>query len=83
MQSAIRLNSKNGIPNMKLRGVTEADFFQKNNTVEKGWTFNYDGTLSEFRKPNLQRELEEKVGYEVDDETVIKKVLDKRAGQQK
>ena len=51
---------------MKLRGATEADFFQKNNNEDRGWTFNYDGTLSEFKKPKIQKELEEKVAYEVD-----------------
>ena len=57
---------KNGIPNNKLRGVEDiAHFIQKNNTVEKGWTFNYDGSLVDFKKPKLQRELEEKVEYEV------------------
>ena len=55
---------------MRLRGATEADFFQKNNNEDKGWTFNYDGTLSEFKKPKLQKELEEKVIYEVDFEAI-------------
>ena len=36
---------------MNLKGVTYAEFFKKNSTNDKGWTFNYDGTLSEFRKP--------------------------------
>ena len=30
---------KGGVPNTKLRGITDSDFFQKNNTGEKGWTF--------------------------------------------
>ena len=54
------LTRKGGIPNNKLRGITDADFFQKNNTVEKGWTFNYDGTLVDFKKPKLLKELDEK-----------------------
>ena len=68
MFGAVGMTRKGGIPNTKLRGVTEADFFQKNNTVEKGWTFNYDGSLVDFKKPKLQRELEEKLEYEVGNE---------------
>ena len=63
---------KGGIPNMKLRGVTDmAEFIQKNNTVEKGLTFNYDGSLIDFKKPKIQRELEEKLEYEVGNESII------------
>ena len=57
---------------MRLKGLTDPDFFQKNTTLEKGWTFNYDGSIVDFKKPKNQRELDEKVGYEVSQETVIK-----------
>lgn len=49
---------KGGIPNNKLRGVTEADFFQKNNSDDKGYTFNFDGSLVDFKKPKLKGDLE-------------------------
>ena len=66
------MGRKGGIPNMRLKGLTDPDFFQKNTTLEKGWTFNYDGSIVDFKKPKNQRELDEKVGYEVGQETVIK-----------
>ena len=53
MFGVVGMTRKGGIPNTKLRGITEADFFQKNNTVEKGWTFNYDGSLMDFKKPKI------------------------------
>ena len=59
------MGRKGGIPNMRLKGLTDPDFFQKNTTLEKGWTFNYDGSIVDFKKPKNQRELDEKVGYEV------------------
>ena len=49
--AASGVNRKGAIQPQKLRGVNEADFFQKNNSDEKGFTFNYDGTLVDFRKP--------------------------------
>ena len=73
------LTRKGGIPNNKLRGITDADFFQKNNTVEKGWTFNYDGTLVDFKKPKLLKELDEKAQYEIGKE-VIKSEPNKKGG---
>ena len=74
---------KGGIPNMKLRGVTDmAEFIQKNNTVEKGLTFNYDGSLIDFKKPKIQRELEEKLEYEVGNESIIHDAFG-RKGKQK
>ena len=69
--AAIGPISKGGAPNMRLRNVNEADFFQKNNSVEKGWTFNNDGSLVEFRKPKLTKELDEKVSYEVANEAYV------------
>ena len=50
--------------NNKLRGAHDSDFFQKNNTSEKGWTFNYDGTISEFKKPTIKSDPTGKVAYE-------------------
>ena len=67
------MTRKTGIPNNKLRGVTEADFFQKNNTVDKGFTFNYDGSLIDFKKPKMRAELDEKCYYELQQETVVTK----------
>jgi len=52
---------KGGIPATKLRGLNDADFFQKNNTVEHGYTFNYDGSLVDFKKPKLVKDLDEKM----------------------
>ena len=51
------ISRKGGIPNQKLRNVNEADFFQKNTTTEKGFTFNYDGTLVDFKKPAQKKDL--------------------------
>jgi len=65
MFGVVSINRKGAIPNTKLRGINEADFFQKNNSVEKGFTFNYDGTIVDFKKPKLTRNLEEKLDYEV------------------
>lgn len=42
---------KGGIPNTKLKGLQSSDFFQKNNSEEKGYTFKFDGSLAEFKKP--------------------------------
>ena len=53
-----------GMANNKLRGAADSDFFQKNNTSEKGWTFNFDGTISEFKKPTIKSDQTSKVGYE-------------------
>ena len=78
MFGVVEKNRKGGIPNTKLRGVTEADFFQKNNTVEKGWTFNYDGSLVDFKKPKLQKELEEKLEYEVGNESIIREAFGRK-----
>ena len=58
------MTRKGGIPNTKLRGVTEADFFQKNNTADKGWTFNFDGSLVDFKKPKM-RAIDEGVNFDV------------------
>ena len=66
------MGRKGGIPNVRLKGLTDPDFFQKNTTLEKGWTFNYDGTIVDFKKPKNQRELDEKVAYEVSQETLVK-----------
>ena len=55
----------------KLRGAMEGDFFQKNNSEQKGWTFNFDGTITEFRKPELKTELGGKIGYQVAKESEI------------
>ena len=68
------MGRKGGIPNMRLKGLTDPDFFQKNTTLEKGWTFNYDGSIVDFKKPKIQRDLDEKVGYEVGEETVVKDI---------
>lgn len=57
------LTRKGGIPTQKLRGVTDADFFQKNTSQEKGFTFNFDGSLVDFKKPKLNRDLDEKIDY--------------------
>ncbi len=62
---------KGGISNTKLRGMNEEDFFQKNNTVEKGFTFNYDGTLVDFKKPKVTKDLESTAQYEVNNETLV------------
>ena len=56
---------KGGIPNNKLRGINEADFFQKNNTNEKGFTFNYDGSLVDFKKPKMRADLDVQSYYEL------------------
>ena len=45
IMSGVGLSSGGGSMSNKLRGATEADFFQKNNTEQKGWTFSYDGTI--------------------------------------
>ena len=71
MFGAVGVTRKGGAPNLKLRNANEADFFQKNNSVEKGWTFNDDGTLVEFKKPSHLKELDEKVAYEVANEAYI------------
>jgi len=68
---------KGGIPNTKLRGINEADFFQKNNSVEKGFTFNYDGSLVDFKKPKVTKELEHSMQYEVPNEILVKEALGK------
>lgn len=49
--------------------------------MEKGWTFNYDGTLVDFKKPR-QREIEREVAYEVSREAVIREKPSKK-GQHK
>ena len=68
---------KGGIPTTKLRGINEADFFQKNNSVEKGFTFNSDGSLIDFKKPKITKELESSVQYEVPNEILVKEALGK------
>ena len=68
------MGRKGGIPNTRLKGLTDPDFFQKNTTLEKGWTFNYDGSIVDFKKPKIQRDLDEKVAYEVAEETVVKDI---------
>ena len=50
-----------------LRGITEADFFQKYTTSEKGLTFNYEGALIAQRKPKNLKVIAEKMGYAVDE----------------
>lgn len=80
--SVVGMTRKGGIPTTNLRGVTESDFFQKNNTTEKGWTFNFDGTLVDFKRPKLAKDLEEKVGYELGEEAFIKQQVGK-GGKQK
>ena len=55
----------------KLRGAMEGDFFQKNNSEQKGWTFSYDGTITEYRKPELKTDIGGKIGYQVTKETEI------------
>lgn len=72
---------KGGIPTNKLRGITEADFFQKNNSVEKGYTFNFDGSLVDFKKPRIQRELEEQLDYEVGKGTIVSSMLGAKGKQ--
>ena len=57
------MNRKGGVPNMKLRGINEPDFFQKNNSEDKGFTFNFDGTLVDFRKPAFKKDLQDKTEY--------------------
>ena len=57
------MNRKGGVPNMKLRGINEADFFQKNNSDDKGFTFNFDGTLVDFRKPAFRKDLQDRAEY--------------------
>ena len=39
--------------------------------MEKGWTFNDDGTLVEFKIPNLLKDLDEQISYEVPNEAYI------------
>ena len=68
---------KGGISNTKLRGMNEEDFFQKNNTVDKGFTFNYDGTLVDFKKPKVTKDLEYTAQYEVNNETLVNQALGK------
>lgn len=58
---------KGGNPLKGLRGITEADFFQKYITAEKGLTFNYDGALIDYKKPKNIKVLTEKMGYTVDE----------------
>ena len=71
------MTRKGGIPQTKLRGITDADFFQKNTTAEKGWTFNNDGTLVDYKRPIQNKDLAEKVSYEVSKETIVKEILGK------
>ena len=66
---------KGGIPKIKLRGVNEADFFQKNNRYDKGFTFRQDGSLVEFKQPKLQKDLDEKVSYEVSGQAFVRQAL--------
>ena len=66
-------NRKGGIPTKQLRGINEADFFQKNNSDERGFTFNYDGTLVDFKKPHNNRTLIGEVEYDTTGQASVNK----------
>jgi ribosomal protein S11 len=51
--------------------------------VEKGFTFNYDGSLIDFKKPKVVKELESAAQYEVNNETLVKEALGKNAHKKK
>ena len=76
MFGVISTARKGGVPNVKLRGINEADFFQKNYQVGgKGWSLNHEGTLVEYKTPLLTKDIEEKVIYEVSNEALIRQAL--------
>ena len=45
LSDVVSVARKGGIPNHRLRGINEADFFQKNNQNDKGWTLSHQGNL--------------------------------------
>ena len=55
------------IPSSKLQRFQDADFFQKNTTKEKGWTFNPDGSIVEYKLPKISKDLTSSVTYGVNE----------------
>ena len=73
---------RNVIPSSKLQKFQDEDFFQKNTSLEKGWTFNDEGQIVEYKKPKISKELQEKVGYEVEKKVVVEASNDRIFGKQ-